>query len=370
MPANFNIPENITRLKPYVPGKPVEELERELGLTNVIKLASNESPLGPSPRVVQTIRETAENVFYYPEGSAPLLREAVAKHLDVDLNLLVFGNGSDEILLLLCQVLIGSADDEIVMGDPSFAMYDIYSTLVGAKSVKVPLDSSYTHDLNSMADRITENTRIVFIANPNNPTGTLVTQRQVEKFMERVPETVTVVFDEAYYEFVTHPERPNTIPYVLEGRNVVVTRTFSKAYALAGLRLGYAIAPRELASYLDRARSPFNANLIAQAAGRVAIGDTEHLAKSVELNTSGKKQLEDGAAKLGLQYVPSEANFVLIHVGGDGRDGVAVYNALLRKGVIVRPCKGFGLPNHIRVSIGTEAQIKRFLQALEDVLLS
>ena len=366
---HFAIPENIARLRPYVPGKPVEELQREMGLTDVLKLASNESPLGPSPAAVQAIRDSASNVFYYPEGSAPVLRDAVSKHLGIDPALLVFGNGSDEILLLLATTLIGSPDDEIVIGAPSFAMYEIYATMANAKLHKVPLDAEYKHDLPAMASKVNDKTKIIFIANPNNPTGTLVTQDEIDTLLSRIPETVTVVLDEAYYEFVDPEVKPVSIPYVLEGRNVVVTRTFSKAYGLAGLRAGYAIAPAELAGYMDRVRSPFNVNLIAQFAAAAALGDQEHVEKSVELNTRGRAELEEGARQLGLSFVSSQANFLLIDVGGpDGRDGVAVYNALLKRGVIVRPCAGFGLPNHIRVSIGTKPQMDRFLATLADVL--
>jgi histidinol-phosphate aminotransferase len=367
--ATFDIPEYISRLKPYVPGKPIEELERELGLTDIIKLASNESPLGPSPKAIAAIRETASNAHFYLEGSAPVLRAAVAEHLDVDPSLLVFGNGSDEVLLLLTTTLIDGPSDEIIIGDPSFAMYEIYATMANATLIKVPLNDQ-THDLAAMADCITDRTKLIFIANPNNPTGTLVEQPEIDAFIARVPDTVTVVFDEAYDEFVDQSKRPSTLPYVLRGRNVVVTRTFSKAYALAGLRVGYGIAPKELASYLDRVRSPFNVNLIAQAAATAALADKAHLAQSVAVNTWGRKQLEGGATKLGMPFVPSQANFVMIDVSPSGHTGLAVYNALLREGVIVRPCAGFGLPNFIRVSVGTSEQIDRFLAALARVTRS
>jgi histidinol-phosphate aminotransferase len=362
------VPEYIKRLSPYVPGKPVEQLERELGIQGAIKLASNENPLGPSPRAIEAIRAAAEHVHFYPEGAAPVLRDAVAKHLDVDPIHLVFGNGSDEILLLLTLSLISGPSDEIVIGDPSFAMYEIYATLANAKLTKVPLNN-YAHDLPAMADKVTERTRLVFIANPNNPTGTLVSAKEIAALLERMPPTATVVFDEAYHEFVDPADRAETIRYVLEGRNVVVTRTFSKAYALAGLRVGYAIAPRALAGYMDRVRSPFNVNLVAQSAAAAALSDSDHLRKSIEVNTAGRKQLVAGFDKLKLNWVPSSGNFVLVDVSdANGRDGLTVYNALLRKGVIVRPTAGFGLPKHIRVSIGTREQNDRFLNALAEVL--
>jgi histidinol-phosphate aminotransferase len=355
--------DNIKRLKPYIPGKPVEELQRELGLKDVIKLASNENPLGPSQSVMKVIQDSARNVFYYPEGAAPVLRQAVAKHLGIDPELLVFGNGSDEVLQLLTLALISGPEDEIVIGDPSFAMYEIYATAFNATLRKVAL-KDFTHDLSAMADAITPQTKLIFIANPNNPTGTYVGQAEIKKFLTRVPDHVTVVFDEAYFEYVDPSIRVSTIPYVLEGRNVVVTRTFSKVYALAGLRIGYGIAPKELAQMLDRVRSPFNANLIAQAAATAAITDTDHLKASIELNTRGRKKLEDAARQLDLPFVPSQGNFVLIDVG----DAIDVYNKLLRMGVIVRPCAGFGLPRHIRITVGTDEQLDRCIAALGKVL--
>jgi histidinol-phosphate aminotransferase len=274
---------------------------------------------------------------------------------------LVFGNGSDEILHLLALTFLhGPA--HIVQADPSFAMYEIYAKLCDARITKVPLDN-YTHDLDSMADAVTPETRIVFVANPNNPTGTLVTQAAVDRYLGRVPEDVITVFDEAYAEYVTHPDKPDMRPYVREGRNVVILRTFSKAYGLAGLRVGYGIARPEIIGLLNRVRSPFNVNLLAQAAAAAAAGDTEHLARTVATNTEGRVTLEQAFTKMGLEYVPSEANFILVDVKRDAKETAS---ALERRGVIVRA--GLGLPHHIRVTIGTPAQNERFIAALADVL--
>jgi histidinol-phosphate aminotransferase len=294
-----------------------------------------------------------------------VLRAAVSERFDIDPDSLVFGNGSDEILHLICETFLVPGD-ETVQGDPSFAMYEIYATLANATVVKVPL-TDYTHDLDKMADSVTDKTRVVFIANPNNPTGTLVTQKQVERLLSRLPERVILVLDEAYDEYVENPDKPNLIPLIKEGRNVVVSRTFSKLYALAGLRVGFGIAPPALAGYMNRARSPFNVNLVAQAAAVAAWGDEEHVKHSVAVNAAGKRQLYAALKDAGIGYVPSEANFVLIDVALDSRE---VFDALLKRGVIVRAGYGLGLPNHIRVTIGSEAQNARFLSELSRVLSS
>ncbi len=359
------VAENIARLKPYHPGKPIEEVQRELGLTDIIKLASNENPLGPSAKAVAAIRDAAAKVSIYPEGAAPMLRAAVAERFDIDPDSLVFGNGSDEILHLICETFLVPGD-ETVQGDPSFAMYEIYATLANATVVKVPL-TDYTHDLDKMADAVTDKTRVVFIANPNNPTGTLVTQKQVERLLERLPERVVLVLDEAYDEYVENPDKPNLIPLIKEGRNIVVSRTFSKLYALAGLRVGFGIAPPALAGYMNRARSPFNVNLVAQAAAVAAWGDADHVRESVATNAAGKRQIYDALEKARIGYVPSEANFVLIDVARDSRE---VFDSLLKRGVIVRAGYGLGLPNHIRVTIGSQSQNERFLGELLAVLKS
>lgn len=357
------VAEHILRLRPYLPGKPIEEVQRELGLTDIIKLASNENPLGPSPHAVAAMTQAAASVALYPEGSAPLLRQAVARHMQMPPETLIFGNGSDEVLHLLALSFLRPGD-EVVQGDPSFAMYEIYTTQCDAKSVKVPL-KNYTHDLDAMADAITPRTRMVMVANPNNPTGTLVTRPEIERFLSRVPASVLVVFDEAYDEYVSHPEKADLRPLIREGRDVVILHTFSKVYGLAGLRVGYGMARPDIAEVLNRVRSPFNVNLLAQAAAIAALEDTEHLTRSVSLNAEGRDYLCQEFTRLSLDYVPSQANFVLVDVARDSRE---VFDALLHRGIIVRAGAGLGLPRHIRVTVGTSDQNARFIQALEQVL--
>ena len=358
------VADNIARLKPYHPGKPIEEVQRELGLSHVIKLASNENPNGPSPKAVEAMHAAALRVALYPEGAAPLLRAAVAERLDVSEDALVFGNGSDELLHLVCETFLVPGIDGTVQADPTFAMYEIYSTLANADIVKVPL-KNFAHDLDAMADAITDKTRVVFIANPNNPTGTLVTRRQVEGLLDRLPARVILVSDEAYDDYVESPDKPNLLPFVREGRNIIVTRTFSKVYALAGLRVGFAVAPPALAGYMNRARSPFNVNLVAQAAALAAFKDVDHVRCSVAANSAGKRQIYAALESARIGYVPSEANFVLIDVERDSRE---VFDALMRRGVIVRAGHGLGLPRHIRVTIGTAEQNTRFLSDLLAVM--
>jgi len=359
----LSVADHIRRLRPYVPGKPIEEVQRELGLTDVIKLASNENPLGPSPRALEAIRAAASSTALYPEGNAPALREAASALVQMPQDTLVFGNGSDEVLHLLALSLLAPGD-EVVQGDPSFAMYELYTAQMNAVSVKVPL-TNYTHDLDAMADAITHRTRLVLVANPNNPTGTLVTQAQVDRFLERVPDDILVVFDEAYHEYVRHPDAPDLLPAIRDGRNVAVLRTFSKAYGLAGLRVGFGIMRPEIAETLNRVRSPFNVNLLAQAAAAAAAQDAEHLRRTLALNDEGRAYFGREFQNLGLEYIPTEANFVMVDTGRDSR---AVFDALQRRGVIVRAGAGLGLPSFLRVSIGTMAQNRRFIGALADVL--
>jgi histidinol-phosphate aminotransferase len=359
----FSVADHIARLRPYVPGKPIEEVQRELGLTDVIKLASNENPLGPSPRALEALAAAAGGVALYPEGSAPVLRRAVAQATGMPEDTLVFGNGSDEVLHLLALTFL-QPGDETVQGDPSFAMYEIYATQCDAVPVLVPL-KNFTHDLDAMADAVTDKTRLVFVANPNNPTGTFVRRDAVVRFLDRIPPRVLVVFDEAYDEYVSDPDKPDLRPLVLEGRNVVILHTFSKAYGLAGLRVGYGIMRPELAALLNRVRSPFNVSLPAQAAAAAALGDTEHVARTVALNAEGRRYFYGEFERLGLAYVPSEGNFVLVDVGRDAR---AVFEALQHKGIIVRSAHGMGLPRHIRVTTGTMPQNQRFIAALKAVL--
>jgi histidinol-phosphate aminotransferase len=354
---------NIEQLAPYQPGKPIDEVRRELGLTDVIKLASNENPLGPSPRAIEAIHRCAETVHLYPDGSAHELRQALAAHHGTPPDHLIFGNGSDELLHYLGVTFLNPGD-EVIQGDPSFVRYEAAAVLHGAVLHKAPL-RNHVHDLQAMADRINARTRMVFIANPNNPTGTIVTEDEVRRFVERVPDRCIVVFDEAYHGYVTSPDYPDTIRYVQEGRNVVVLRTFSKIYGLAGLRVGYGLARPEIVRLIEKVREPFNVNLIAQAAACEALRDTAHLERSARVNRQGKRFLEAAFDELGLTYAPSEANFVWFDVG---RSASGVAAGLLRRGVIVRAFNLPGCERFIRVTIGTQEENERFLAALKDVL--
>lgn len=342
----------------YEPGKPVEELAREMGLepSAIIKLASNENPLGPSPKALAAMRDALERANFYPDGGGWALRGAIAEKLGLERANVVLGNGSNEIIEFLGHAFL-EPGAEVVTAKHAFAVYTLMAQLFGATTVEVD-DPGYTHDLEAMLAAITPRTRQVFIANPNNPTGTLVGQEEIDAFMARVPEHVVVVFDEAYHEFLDNP--PDVLKYVREGRNVIVMRTFSKIQGLAALRIGYGLAPAKLAEVLQKTRQPFNANAIAQAGAAAGIADDEHMRKTRELTHEGRNYLQTEFAAMGLTFVPSYANFVLVRVG----DGDAVFQALLRQGIIVRAMRSYKLPEWIRVSVGTMEQNRRFIEAL------
>ncbi len=353
----------IAAIQPYQGGKPIEEVERELGISDIIKLASNENPLGPAPLAVEAIRENAGNVHLYPDGNAYYLKQDLADHLRVEPENLILGNGSNEVLQIIGETYI-SPGDEVVYSDQAFVVYMLVSRICGASSVTTPLRNQ-THDLEAMVSRITDRTRVVFIANPNNPTGTMVTTQQVERFMSSIPDDVLVVFDEAYYEYVERDDYPQALQYVHEGRNVLVTRTFSKIYGLAGLRIGYGIAPVPIISMMNRVRQPFNANMLAQVAARASLKDTEHVQRSRSVNAEGKIYLYEQFGRLGLEYVPSDTNFILVHVPNEGQ---AFADALLQQGVIVRPMAGYKFPQSVRITIGTEKENERLVHAMTQVL--
>ncbi|MGJ8697029.1 MAG: histidinol-phosphate transaminase [Verrucomicrobiaceae bacterium] len=347
----------------YEPGKPIEETARELGLKpeEIIKLASNENPLGPSPKAQEAMRAEIAKAHLYPDGGGYKLRTALAEKHGVAFGNVVLGNGSNEIIELMCHSFL-KPGVALIAAEHAFVVYKLMATLFGADYVEVP-DPGFVHDLEAMADAITDETRLVFIANPNNPTGTLVGQEEIDRFVERLPDHVVAVFDEAYYEFL--PDAPDAIKHVKAGKNVVVMRTFSKAQGLSALRIGYGLAPDSIAGLLNRARQPFNANAIAQAAALASIQDEEHIAATVENNRIGVEFYESAFAERGWEYVPSVANFVLVKVG----DGDRVFAELLKKGVIVRAMRGYKLPEWVRISVGTPEQNARCLEEL-DVLLT
>lgn len=343
----------------YEPGKPIEDVARELGLqTNeIIKLASNENPLGPSPKALVAMREALERSHFYPDGGGYYLREAIAGKFGFDRSHVILGCGSNEVIELIGKAFLNPGD-EIVTSRHAFVVYKLMATLFGATTVEVP-DPGFAHDLGAMADAITPKTKEIFIANPNNPTGTLVSQAEIDRFMARVPGHVIVVFDEAYHEFLENP--PDVLKYVRAGRKVVVLRTFSKIQGLANLRIGFGLATPELIDVLQKTRQPFNVNGIAQAGALAGLLDGEHQRRTREITIEGRDFLQSEFAALGLEFVPSHANFILVRVG----DGRAVFQSLLKRGVIVRDMTSYGLPEWIRVSIGTMPQNERFLAELK-----
>ncbi|MBI5598987.1 MAG: histidinol-phosphate transaminase [Deltaproteobacteria bacterium] len=353
----LSVPKGIATLVPYPPGKPIEELERELGIKGSIKLASNENPLGPSLKALDAVKGALKNLNRYPDGACFYLKKRLAEFLGVGADMLVTGNGSNEIIELLVRTFLKKGE-EAVMGEPSFAVYPLAVQAAGGVAVRVPL-KDFTMDLKAMARRITPKTRLVFIANPNNPTGTIVKEAELRRFLDRTPENVIVCIDEAYCEFVTSAEFPDSLAYLKEGRAVIVLRTFSKVYGLAGLRVGYGVSHPAVIAYLDRVRQPFNVNSLAQAAATAALDDVEHVKRVRENNIQGLSYLFGEFSKMGYACVPTEANFFLVKVG----DGEAVYKALLKEGVIVRPLKNYGLPEHIRVTVGTQTENRRFMDA-------
>ena len=355
----LNVHPDIASLSPYVPGKPIDELQRELGLAQVIKLASNENPLGPSPKALAVLNEAAATLHRYPDGGAFRLREALADRWKVTPDHIVFGNGSDEILSFLARTFL-SPGDEAVMADQTFVIYKMEVVAAHGRAVTVPL-RAWRHDLPAMAKAITPRTRLLFLCNPNNPTGTMVSADEVDRLLALVPEQVIVVFDEAYFEYVRSSEFPDSLAYVKQGRHAIVLRTFSKIYGLAGLRIGYGVTTPEITGFLDRVRPPFNANSVAQRAALAALDDDDHVARSRAVNQAGMDQMVKGLTALGFSPVPSEANFVYFDVGRDGRQ---VFDGLLRRGVIVRHIEG----RMIRVTIGQARDNEAFLTALAQVV--
>ena len=355
--------EHILGIAPYEPGKPVEELERELGIPDAIKLASNENPLPPSDRVQQAIIAALTHLNRYPDGSAFYLRQAIAKKHGFTPDHIVLGNGSNDLIELVVRGFMGPGD-EAVVPHPSFVVYPMIVQAVGGVRVMVMLRDSRL-DLEAMARAITPQTKIVFIANPNNPTATIVTADEFEHFMARVPDRTIVVVDEAYVEFAQGADFPDTLAYVRQGRKVVVLRTFSKANSLAGLRLGYAAADPDAIALLNRIRQPFNVNSLAQAAGIAALDDEHHVVECVRMNEAGKAYLYEQFRELGVKYVPSRANFILVDVGRSAAD---IYQKLLHEGVIVRPMTPFGMESALRITIGTPQENRRLVKALRHVL--
>ena len=356
--TSMNICKSILGLKPYQGGKPIEELKRELGLETIIKLASNENPLGASAKVIDTITKSLTEVYRYPDGSCFALKSALSAHLGVANDMLTLGNGSNEVLELIARVFVSEASDEVVFSQYAFPVYPLVTQALGA-TPRVTPTKNFGHDLEAMLSAISDNTKLIFVANPNNPTGTFLSDDELYSFLEKVPETIPVVLDQAYIEYLNADD--STISWLETFSNLIITRTFSKAYGLAGLRVGYAVSNAEIANYINRVREPFNVNHVAQAAAIEALSDHEYLQTSISVNDAGVRQLESGFAKLSLTFIPSSANFVAVKV----TNANDTFEKLLREGVIVRQVE---MPNYLRVSVGTKSENARLLRALETVL--
>jgi histidinol-phosphate aminotransferase len=355
----------LLELVPYEPGKPIEDVARELGLepSQIIKLASNENPLGPSPVALEAIRAVLPKLHLYPDGGGFHLRNGLAEHFGVTREQVVLGNGSNEIIELLYHTFTRPGAHEVVTARNAFVVYKLMAQLFGVRCVEVP-DVEFQHDLPAMRAAITPQTRLVFIANPNNPTGTRIPNQDLEKFLDQLPPHVVAVLDEAYYEFLENP--PDTLRYVKQGAKVVLMRTFSKIQGLAGLRIGYGLASPEIANLLQRARQPFNTNTLAQIAALAGLKDVAHQQRTRQITDAGRAVLQQAFTRLNRRFVPSYANFVLVHVS----DANQVFNFLLKQGIIVRSMVSYRLPEWIRVSIGTPEENARFLQALPEALAS
>ena len=354
----------LRELAVYEPGKPIEETARELGVdpSTIIKLASNENPLGPSPKALQAMRAALENAHLYPDGSGFYLRKAIAAKLGVAPENVILGNGSNEVIEFLGHAFLNPGDD-VITCQYAFIVYKLLATAFGVRTIETPIPD-YQQNLDAMLDAITAKTRIIFIPNPNNPTGTLISKRAIDSFMSRVPDSIVVVFDEAYFEFLDDP--PDTLRFVRDGRNVVVLRTFSKIHGLAGVRIGYAIAPPPITEVLHKTRQPFNVNSIAHAGAIAALDDKAHLRETKRVIDEGRAYLQEQFTKMQIPFVPAAANFLMVNVG----DGCAVFQKLLQRKIIVRPLKGYGLPEWVRISVGTMQENRQLIVALRDIMRS
>lgn len=353
-------------LQPYIPGKPIEELKRELGLSDVVKIASNENPLGPSPKAIAAIQEAAANVYLYPDAESHELKAFLSQRLGVPTNQIVLGCGSDELLQFLGPIFLGNPSDEVVAAQTSFSRYYSVAQLNQAKLHQVPLTSDYKHDLPAMLAKVNENTKLLFIANPNNPTGTLLSKAEIDDLLSKLPDSVTVILDEAYFEFAEVSKiAPDGIDYVKEGKNVIVLRTFSKTFGLAGLRVGYGVASPEIIDLFNRVRGPFNISTVAQAAAIAALQDEEHLNKTIKQNFEALDRITAIVEKNGGKATPSHANFVWVDMQ---RPSKPIFEGLLKRGVIVRGGDQFGCPTCLRISAGIDADLDKLESALAEVL--
>ncbi len=354
---------NIGNIKPYVPGKPIEEVEKELRISNVIKLASNENPLGPSPKALDAMAKYSKDMYLYPDQNCYELKGLLAERLDMAPENIVVGNGSDEVMLLIALAYI-SAGDEVVISLNTFSTYEMVSNLMEASIVRINL-KEYSYDLEAMAQAANPKTKLIFVCNPNNPTGTINTQKELDRLISKVPGDTIIVIDEAYGDYVESSDYPKSLDYVKQNKNVIVLRTFSKIFGLAGLRVGYGIAKPDLIKYLNLVRLPFSVNRLAQLSAAASLSDINHIQKSRKNNSDGKAYLYAELEKLGLAYVKTEANFIFVNLNDDAD---MVFMQLMRRGVIIRPLSSFGMPGSIRVTVGTAEQNKAFIKALSEVV--
>lgn len=355
----------IAGLMPYQPGKPIEELERELGITNSIKLASNENPFGPSPKAIAAASEKLKSVSFYPDGGGYALRKALGEFHGLTEGYITIGNGSNEILELIARLFLVPGT-QCMFTEHAFAVYPIVTQAVGADAVVVPVEKgTYQADLYGMLTKLSDKVRVLFLANPNNPTGNWITASELHEFISKIPPQVIVVIDEAYFEYVDKEGYESAVQWVKDFPNLLVTRTFSKIYGLAGFRIGYSVSQPELAELLNRVRQPFNTNLPAQIAALAALDDDAHLQLSREKNLAGMQQLEDAFSNMGLSWIPSAGNFICVNFN---REAMPINDALLREGIIVRPVANYGLPDYLRITIGSESENHRFVEALKKIL--
>ncbi|TCP54704.1 histidinol phosphate aminotransferase [Tumebacillus sp. BK434] len=361
-----NVRKNLFAIKPYSPGKPISDVKREFGLTDVTKLASNENPLGPSPKAQAAILAAVANVNRYPDGGAVSLKEALSANTGIPTEQILVGNGSDDLIKLTSETFLHPGD-EIVVPSPSFSQYWFGAQLMDAKTVAVPLTAGFEYDLEAMLNAVTEKTKILYLCSPNNPTGTYLREADLQRFLDRVPSRVLVILDEAYNEYVTEGDTAQGIDFLKRGYNVLVMRTFSKMYALAGLRLGYVLGRSEVLDAINRTREPFNVNMLAQVAAVAALDDAEHVEASRQLNRAGFAQLQAGLGQLGYDVVPTQGNFLIFDTRLDDNK---LFDALLREGVITRSGTALGIPGYLRVSIGLPEENERFLAAFEKVVSS
>jgi len=357
------VPENIRTLTAYPPGKPLSELERELGVSNAIKLASNENALGPSPKATLAIADALSELHRYPDGGAFYLRRRLSKHVNAQPHELLLGNGSNEIIELLIRTFCNK-DAGVLTSEATFVVYRLISQAAGIPFEAVPMKDLH-FDLDAIAERVTSSTRLIFLCNPNNPTGTKFNQETLDRFLAKIGDDPIVVLDEAYIEYVPQAERVKAMELIAKRPRTVVLRTFSKAYGLAGARIGYGITSEAIADYVNRVRQPFNVNHLAQVGALAALDDTDHLQQVIELTESGKQKIYAGLESMGMRYTPSWTNFVLFDTF---RDGKSLYQAMLKQGVIVRPMNAYGLPSHLRVNMGLNEENDRFLAALKQAL--